>query len=455
MKNLTFYISALFLTIISVINIYSQGAWVQQTLPITTDINSISAVDNNNAWACGYFGTSGSASVIRTINGGITWSLANGGLPINKDFYSIFAVNANTCWIGTDVGTIYRTTNGGVNWTQIVLPPPTTTYINAIHFFDVQRGFVLGDPSATGDWRYYVTTNGGTNWTFLNTIPSGGIGETGWNNSYCALDTGHIWFGSNNLKIYRGSFMGNYSWSPIPGTQNIFGVSFFNSNNGLAVDQNSLMKSIDGGANWVSGGFTPTGGPSGIKVFNINSGIGWICTRSFSSPGKIYRTSDGGNNWTEQTTSLTSGKSFTCISMNSVNNGWVGTGGVTMEMRMSKTKITDRGLLSNGGIFKYTDNVTVTGNENSFLPANYELRQNYPNPFNPETKIEYSVPANELVTIKVFDIMGREISVLMNEYKSVGSYSVKFNGNNLPSGIYFLKMKAGGFEKTRTMNLIK
>ncbi|MCI0473980.1 MAG: T9SS type A sorting domain-containing protein, partial [Ignavibacteria bacterium] len=236
----------------------------------------------------------------------------------------------------------------------------------------------------------------------------------------------------------------------------IFGVSFFNANYGFAVDQNDLLKSTNGGVNWEYGGFTPTGGPSGIKVFNVNSGIGWICTRSTSSPGKIYRTSNGGVNWTEQTTTLASGKSFTCISMNSVNNGWAGTGGVTVEMRIAnKRMITDRGLLSNGGIYKYSDNITTFGNENTYIPHDYELKQNYPNPFNPETKIEYSVPANVLVTIKVFDVTGREVSVLLNEFKNAGSYSVSFNGNNLPSGIYFLKMRAGGFEQTRVMNLVK
>jgi photosystem II stability/assembly factor-like uncharacterized protein len=456
MKEITVYFLCIVLVLLIVKSSFAQGSWVQQSTPVTTDINSIWSVDNNTAWACGYFGALGLPSVVRTINGGMTWSLANGGLPTNKDFYSIFAINANTCWIGTDVGTIYRTTNGGTNWTQVVLPPPTTTYINAIHFFDVQKGFVLGDPNATGDWRYYVTTNGGNNWTFMNTIPSGGIGEAGWNNSYCALDTGHIWFGTSFAKVYRGSFMGNFSWSSTLGTPNVFGLSFFNSSYGLAVEQNNLIKSTNGGVNWEFGNFTPTGGPSAIKVFNINSGLGWICTRSSSSPGKIYRTSNAGVNWTEQTTTLASGKSFTCISMNSVNNGWAGTGSVTMEMRMAnKRMITDRGLLSNGGIYKYSDNITIAGNENSFIPANYELKRNYPNPFNPSTKIEYSVPANELVTIKVFDIMGREISALVNEYKNAGSYSVSFNGNNLSSGIYFLKMKAGSFEQTRTMNLIK
>lgn len=448
--------AALLFFIFSAENIYPQGVWVQQSVPVTTDINSIWAVDNNNAWACGFYGTSGIPSVIKTTTGGANWIIANGGLPANKDFYSIFALNANTCWIGTDEGTIFRTTNGGTNWTQVVLPPPTTTYINAIHFFDTQRGFVLGDPNATGDWRYYITTNGGNNWTFMNTIPSGGIGETGWNNSYCALDTGHIWFGTNNLKIYRGSFLGPFTWSPNAGTQNIFGVSFLNANIGFAVDQNSLNKSTDGGANWISGEFTPTGGPSAIKMFNINAGIGWICTRSSSSPGKIYRTSNAGVNWTEQTTSLASGKSFTCISMNSVNNGWCGTGGVTLEMRMAnKNYKPDRNQLTNGGIFKYTDNVTIAGNENNILPGSFELKQNYPNPFNPETKIEYSVPVNGLVTVKVFDVMGREVSVLVNEYKNSGSYSVSFNGSGLTSGIYFLKMRAGEFEKTRVMSLIK
>ncbi len=93
-------------------------------------------------------------------------------------------------------------------------------------------------------------------------------------------------------------------------------------------------------------------------------------------------------------------------------------------------------------------------NPNISLPEN-TLSQNYPNPFNPITKIEYSLPKNSFVTIKIYDIMGREITTLVNETKPSGRYSIEFNGSKLASGIYFYRMQAGYFNSVKKMILIK
>ena len=88
--------------------------------------------------------------------------------------------------------------------------------------------------------------------------------------------------------------------------------------------------------------------------------------------------------------------------------------------------------------------------ENSNLPFGYKLSQNYPNPFNPSTKIEYQVANAGLVSLKVYDVLGKEIATLINEVKSAGSYEVNFNAAGLASGIYFyrLQTKRSDFEKS-------
>jgi hypothetical protein len=75
-------------------------------------------------------------------------------------------------------------------------------------------------------------------------------------------------------------------------------------------------------------------------------------------------------------------------------------------------------------------------------PAQYSLSDNYPNPFNPVTNIGYELPNDAFVKIRIFDILGREVSMLVNEFKSAGRYIVTFNASNLPSGIYFYKLEA-------------
>jgi hypothetical protein len=89
------------------------------------------------------------------------------------------------------------------------------------------------------------------------------------------------------------------------------------------------------------------------------------------------------------------------------------------------------------------------------VPKTFSLNQNYPNPFNPVTKIEYAVPNDMKVTIKVYDMIGREVNVLVNEIKKAGYYSVEWNGNQLSSGVYFYKMQAGDFNAVKKMMLIK
>ena len=103
-------------------------------------------------------------------------------------------------------------------------------------------------------------------------------------------------------------------------------------------------------------------------------------------------------------------------------------------------------------------------------PSSFELFQNYPNPFNPSTKIKYEIPdqarndktavtlsgvEESNVTLKVYDILGREVATLVNSEQMPGSYSVVFNASGLTSGLYFYKLSSGGFISTKKMILIK
>ncbi len=91
----------------------------------------------------------------------------------------------------------------------------------------------------------------------------------------------------------------------------------------------------------------------------------------------------------------------------------------------------------------------------SVLPEDYSLKQNYPNPFNPITNIEYSLPEESLVQIKVYDIIGNEVATLVNEEQSAGVYKVDFDAVKLSSGMYFARITANDFTKTVKMTLLK
>ena len=101
------------------------------------------------------------------------------------------------------------------------------------------------------------------------------------------------------------------------------------------------------------------------------------------------------------------------------------------------------------------NSTAIEKNNLNETPAHFTLEQNYPNPFNPTTTINYSVPQSSFVTIKIYDLVGREIETLVKENNPVGNYSIKFDGSNLPSGAYFYLLQANTFTQARKFLLIK
>ena len=85
----------------------------------------------------------------------------------------------------------------------------------------------------------------------------------------------------------------------------------------------------------------------------------------------------------------------------------------------------------------------------------FYLAQNYPNPFNPTTTINYKIPKTSFVTLKIYNVLGKEIATLVNEEKPAGNYNVEFNAKGLSSGIYFYRIRAGEYVQTKKMILMK
>jgi hypothetical protein len=108
--------------------------------------------------------------------------------------------------------------------------------------------------------------------------------------------------------------------------------------------------------------------------------------------------------------------------------------------------------------------LTNVWNNSNTIPTSYSLEQNYPNPFNPSTNIKFNIPAvsfpqalsgNPFVTLKIVDILGREVATLVNEKLNAGTYSVDWNASEYPSGIYFYRLQTEGYTEVKKMSLIK
>lgn len=436
----------LLLVIILLIFSNAKSQWsVVSTVPSSPNINSISVVDQNLIWVCG-----DATALYKTTDGGLTWVSRNAGLP-SGNLYGISALDVSTCWVGTVNGSIYKTSDGGASWTlQFSL---AGSFSNGIKMFNQNYGVYQGDPTGNGQpYQLRYTTNGGTNWILSPGAPIA-TSEFGVINAWDWTDTTHFWIGSANTvanattaKVYRtSSGFGGGGWTSatLPGTGGTAGlyyqaVAFTDVNNGMAGSNGSnIMKTNNGGATW-----TTVSNPPGVTAFaaiNMN-GIkdGSNTIRVSLGDGVTnfcFKTTDYGTTWVSEPLPV------------------VGQTNGIQDMEFINASLGFAG--GNLGTFMRYGNPSGITNLNTELPDGFSLSQNYPNPFNPVTKINFSIPKNENVNLKVYDVLGNELVTLVNGDLSTGSYSVDFDGSKYSSGIYFYTLISGSFKETKRMNLIK
>ncbi len=150
------------------------------------------------------------------------------------------------------------------------------------------------------------------------------------------------------------------------------------------------------------------------------------------------------------------GKKYKIYPSDEVNTNTFGYSGVLTEDKIyigaQGTKVND---IRSGAVFIYSAEPMSVDYLKINTPTDFYLSQNYPNPFNPTTRIDYSIPYEGLVKLRVYDVLGNEIAKLVNESKSAGFHSVEFNAGNLASGIYFYKLTAGTFTEIKKLILLK
>ncbi|MFZ1323396.1 MAG: T9SS type A sorting domain-containing protein [Ignavibacteria bacterium] len=169
-------------------------------------------------------------------------------------------------------------------------------------------------------------------------------------------------------------------------------------------------------------------------------------------------------NWT--TASETNNSGFDIERKNAESGNWSKVGNVTGNGTVSTPQnysFTDRGLTT--GIYNYRlKQIDFNGNFEYFnlsnevgigIPDKYSLSQNYPNPFNPSTKISYDLPVDGMVSLKLFDMTGREVASIVNEVQNAGYYTVNFNASSLSSGVYFYTISSNNFIATKKLMLVK
>jgi hypothetical protein len=175
-------------------------------------------------------------------------------------------------------------------------------------------------------------------------------------------------------------------------------------------------------------------------------------TTSDSTGVFLARSEDGGEHWSE----------FQISDNNFKPNPVIGTSGSMgdfISITSNSGKLSLMWMDNRTGVYQIwsaiIDYSTLGVEEFSKQIHNYRIAQNFPNPFNPSTNIKYSIPELSNVVIKVFDILGNEIETLVNEEKPIGTYEVKWDAKNNPSGIYFYRIIADNFIETKKMVLME
>ncbi len=418
-----FLISKVLIIIFSV-SVFSQSiSWQEQTSGVTTQLTSVSAVNGNNAWICGYSGR-----VLRTTNGGANWISVNSSpIPGTLDLHTIFAIDSMTALVGGS-GTssfLFRTSNGGATWTQVFTE--TGGFLNSVQMGNSFAGFMMGDPVG-GRWSLWGTTTAGLTWDSSSFYLPQNNSEAGWNNSFYFDVSAGVWFGTNNTRVYKSLTLVNWITQPTTGQLNSYAIWFNTPFIGLT-GGTALLLTTNAGVTWGAPGsaLPGTANISGITGF----GTTWIVVRQATD---IYLSVNNTSTWSTSYTAPAG--SFRHITKNRADN------------------LTFFAVRSNGGISKGT---LVTGIEpiSNIIPDKFVLKQNYPNPFNPKTTIEFMIPKNSMVNLSVFDALGREVQNIINNELKAGEYRINFNASDLPSGTYFYKLISGENVQTKKMILIK
>jgi len=416
-KTLTFLLVAIFI-FVSIVK--SQPVWYPLNTGISVHLADIYFINDNTGFVTSV------DTVIKTTNAGVNWTKHYIGTS-NKQLYCVRFINSDTGYVTGELGIVMKTTNGGINW------------------FDHSNGF-----SGHGFELFIMNTN-----VFFISSDAGKIFKT--------TNGGDLWFATNTPSS----------------SAHLTSIDFTNNNIGYAVGwtgtQGVYLRTANAGISWTSHNLGTTGwGWNDIRFANSN--VGYIIGGNWPQPYtyKILKTTNAGNNW-NVVQSGTGWRYGWMYLMNADTVITVGSGGNiyrTMNGGVNWVYIypgttndfygvfftsANTGYASGrpGMLLKTTNGLTFVNQINSTTPKNFHLLQNYPNPFNPFTDIKFDIQKTSLTKLIIYDVLGREVEIVVNKVLNAGSYQVNWNASGYPSGVYFYRLQTGDFIETKKMLLLK
>ncbi|MEW5800179.1 MAG: T9SS type A sorting domain-containing protein, partial [Bacteroidota bacterium] len=450
-------------------------------------------------------GSNQPSAMYKTTNNGATWISVN--LPYDNKATIAVGKNGNI-FVGQDQ--LYRSTDDGTTWKGLPLGYPNVT-----HMVESPKHELFFSAGGNAYQGVYRSSDFGQSWKPMNTgvvgVPIVGfhadtifVGDDYYQSTvYRSTDAGVTF-----QKIANNTGLGGYA-------QKILGTSF---NSVLIGTSNGIYRSKDHGKNWekvfnsgaiialrqtASGTLYAVRQWSGDGVYRSDDsgstwqqkmvGISFPVVRSFDiapngdlfvgDEGGIYRSTNSGEAWVRIDTQKVNKPYGIYVTVN--KEGKIFAGGAKSGINSESYYSTD-----NGATWSHIDNMTTIDNQANIrglfaasdghlfaatsvgvfrstqkttgvkifeigTPVDFSLEQNYPNPFNPETVIRFRVNENGFTTLKIFDVMGREVATLMEQELSSGTYQVTFNAEKFASGIYLYRLQSGSIRASKRMMLVK
>jgi ligand-binding sensor domain-containing protein len=410
------YIAAVLLVFTSFVAAHAQ--WQRLNLPSSAKVNSL-AISDSIIFA----GTDGDGIFVSTDNGE-NWVSMNNGLQ--SGIIHTILINGAAIFAGTETG-VSVSTNNGLTWvaTDSGLPGEGVWSLAARNLAPMDSTIFAGTWSGV-----YKSTNNGENWEATGLI------NTTMPVHSLIVRNDELFAATLGGGVFHSQFDG-FSWDDISikYSEMWSGAEFLEPVYSLARIDTNIIASVESGyfyyyAAHVDTPFAPIGAPKRNEPI--------LCFASYdarlfagNSIGDIFYSGFNGLSWTLASFPLTGHPIYSLA----LNNLYYFAGTESGVWRLSNPET---------GIHAHED-----------TPTGFALYQNYPNPFNPTTMINYQLAALSDVTLKVYDMIGREVATLVNEKQDAGTHFVKFDGTNLPSGTYFCRLHCGSYNATRKLLLLK
>ena len=416
-----------------------------------TDISAnISGGKPAGAWVAPYIIDPSSSTTLyagydkiwKTTNRGTSWTAVSQQLSATNLLRTLAIAPSNTNVLYTaDQTTMWKTTNGGAtNWTAVTLPAISSNYITYIAVKNTDPNTLwITCGGYTSGTKVFESTDGGTSWTNISTglpnLPMMSIvhykSATDRNVLFVSADIGvYVKDGANNWTAYN-SGLPNVVVAELEIYYNVSGDKLRAGTFGRGLWETNIETAL----------------PVRIYSFaySVNSNsvqLKWTTSQEVNNKlFEIERTAEGKDDWKKIGTIDGKGNSNQSVDYVFTDFG-LNTGKYLYRLKQ---------IDINGNFMYHKLSASVLIG----VPDKYYLSQNYPNPFNPKTKIDYQIPVSGFVTIKVYNQLGQEIAMPVNEKKDAGYYNVEFDGSTLASGIYFYRLTMGDFREAKAMMLIK